>query len=613
MSSPPIGLLCKHCGEKERFFELQPNTWYCESCTSKVTVQQPEPKKEEAGGGEPDANGVDGRPATPNGTSNSAGPATSKLDDTKRKLETLKLKKNNPLAVVLANQQPPPAQNAPTQPVNYPSATVGPAMLVTNGANYSSHTVSTTNLVSITPSPHGLSDRRNSDRGKLTPDLFEPQSSSSSSGPTPEDSAQPQPQASPPSKPPISKKKTGSFSSLLVSVDAMAMAAEMNSTHEQMRLDLTDKIRQEIFEQIRDDQTIVTMEMEQVRQENAVLKRDHTELKTTLEELMASFNAHLEDAKRMKTDYRVNMELMETEIRKVRSDLVAAVAQNKQLMEEKEKTKELLDQAAERENASKLKLQQTTDELTKSQNQFNLLKKHAEDKLREAAKQYSAITQDAAEKGAVLRQMQSDLQALRTRCNLAESRLRDSESACTELQSRSQTLDQALREREMQLTNLSATNSNNERQLISVKAKAEELSLVNERYKNELIQTREQSRTLLDAAAKSSSAETEVKRMTTEIEKLQADNRSLKSRLFDVMESEKKLRQQLGSSSSPTLGSSPNLGGGSDDLQAKLKQSEADLGSLREALEAKEKENKELVDICDELLKECEALKQARA
>jgi len=45
----------------------------------------------------------------------------------------------------------------------------------------------------------------------------------------------------------------------------------------------------------------------------------------------------------------------------------------------------------------------------------------------------------------------------------------------------------------------------------------------------------------------------------------------------------------------------------------KVKQMESELTTLREALDTKEAENKELVTICDELLKECESLKQKKA
>jgi len=228
------------------------------------------------------------------------------------------------------------------------------------------------------------------------------------------------------------------------------------------------------------------------------------------------------------------------------------------------------------------------------------LKKHAEDKLREAAKQYTVASQDAAEKAAFLRQLQSELQAVRTRCNLAESRLRDSEAACTELTSRSQSLDAALRERELQLTNVSAANSNSERQLITLKAREEELAGINERYKQQLTQLREKERKLEETSGKFATMEVDMKKSGSELDRLATENRSLKSRLFDSLENEKRLRAQHGGGGSVT--------GTDSELQAKVKGYEADLVTLRQALETKENENKELLTMCDDLLRQCQAL-----
>lgn len=152
----------------------------------------------------------------------------------------------------------------------------------------------------------------------------------------------------------------------------------------------------------------------------------------------------------------------------------------------------------------------------------------------------------------------------------------------------------------MLLTNLNTTNSNNERELITRRAREEELSGMNERYKQLLTQTRDQVRKLEENQKQN--GEGDVKKLQAEIEKLVNDNRSLKSRLFDVIENEKRLKAQLSS------------GGGNAQSEEgtanKLKQCEAELDALRKVLETKEAENKELVNICDELLKDCEELKQ---
>jgi len=108
---------------------------------------------------------------------------------------------------------------------------------------------------------------------------------------------------------------------------------------------------------------------------------------------------------------------------------------------------------------------------------------------------------------------------------------------------------------------------------------------------------KEEKRKLEEYNAQLSSAGGDVKKMTVELEKVAAENKTLKSRLFDSMEAEKRLRAQVHTTAP-----------GADDH--KIKQLEADVSSLKESLETKEAENKELVTICDELLKECESLKQ---
>jgi len=366
---------------------------------------------------------------------------------------------------------------------------------------------------------------------------------------------------------------------------------------------MRDQIRQELTAQFQQEMAIIVMEADTLRNENSHLKQETSQLKQTLNETMDTFTRHIEEAKSMKSDHLAAIGLLEMEVGKLRNTLGSSLLQERTVSEELSKLKEAHERLIEVEKNAQQKIAQLTEDVLKAQNQYNLLKKHAEDKLKEAAQKFTQTTQDAAEKTSFLRQIQSELQNLKSRCQIAEKRLQDTEHALTEVSNRNEKLEANLREREAQLTTISATNSNNERQLITSRAREEELAAINERYKVQLTTIREEKRKLEEYNAQLTSAGGDVKKITAELDKVASENKTLKSRLFDSMESEKRLKTQVQSHSSSTTGV--------DDH--KLKQMETELAALREAIETKEAENKELVTICDELLKECESLKQKKA
>lgn len=114
------------------------------------------------------------------------------------------------------------------------------------------------------------------------------------------------------------------------------------------------------------------------------------------------------------------------------------------------------------------------------------------------------------------------------------------------------------------------------------------------RYKEQVVEYREKIRSYEEAARSRNDVESDLRKLVSEMDALGIENQSLKSQLFDRMQVEQRLRDQLSSGGASV--------GGGDEIRR-----------LKESLTIKEAENKELADICNNLLAQLEAAKQGHS
>ena len=99
--------------------------------------------------------------------------------------------------------------------------------------------------------------------------------------------------------------------------------------------------------------------------------------------------------------------------------------------------------------------------------------------------------------------------------------------------------------------------------------------------------------------------------MHEQVERTIAENNKLKSRIFDALETEKELRAEIrenaANAATPTASATADRNPGSQGEELHIRDEE--IRRLKDLLEAKKKENAELVQISDELLLKLEQTK----
>eukprot|EP00455_Lapot_gusevi_P051773 TRINITY_DN7804_c0_g1_i2.p1 TRINITY_DN7804_c0_g1~~TRINITY_DN7804_c0_g1_i2.p1 ORF type:complete len:142 (-),score=35.15 TRINITY_DN7804_c0_g1_i2:93-518(-) len=125
------------------------------------------------------------------------------------------------------------------------------------------------------------------------------------------------------------------------------------------------------------------------------------------------------------------------------------------------------------------------------------------------------------------------------------------------------------------------------------------LQAVNDRCKKQLEQQRETIQKLEDEVNTLKALKAEHEESNQTVARLKTENSQLKTRLFDLTENERLLRDQLNSSNIEP-----------SDWIIQLKAKNEELEELRRNYDAKVSENNDLVRICEELFAEVESKRQ---
>jgi chromosome segregation ATPase len=258
---------------------------------------------------------------------------------------------------------------------------------------------------------------------------------------------------------------------------------------------------------------------------------------------------------------------------------------------------------------------QLQSDLKETKTELDNLRQKAQKKLSEAATHYMQLKESSGEKDAAISSLNKDLSEWKTRAdnNYKDTLLLREQSI--KLKQQVQTLQSDLSEKDAEL--LAVTNKHNlsTTELENCKKREQELNTISQKYKSQLVEAREKlhERSLEIKELEDKLNSVNVAGNTghlhmdamSKYNALEVENKSLKSKVVELLNKEAMLEDKLNAG-----GMSEHLVAERIEVRAKVQQYENDLILLQGALETKEKENKELETICNELLTQLEIMKQ---
>ncbi len=349
---------------------------------------------------------------------------------------------------------------------------------------------------------------------------------------------------------------------------------------------------------------------QEVVETQAELKRERAnakQLQDLLDNAMAEYERAVQDVNLRRADDVARLGLQETELKQLRERVKSSDVKVQTLEKANSELEANNSLLAESEKELSRQLDAAKKELSKSQTLFDKLKKHAEDKLQNAAKLYSEMQKLAEQKISESERVGSELAQSKNKCRLLEEKLSTAQQNVLLMEERSAGLTKQVSELQQSSASFKQKwfEANNGFQ--HLKQSNRELVAINERYRVQITQLQGKAREADESAQQYQALQAQVKALGDTNAALEVKNRSLKSRIFDSMETEKQLKERIAALRAG------GAGGAADDQVAQLL---AQIGSLKDDLrkvkaerEAKAKENKELVSICDDLLNKLEIAK----
>jgi chromosome segregation ATPase len=385
---------------------------------------------------------------------------------------------------------------------------------------------------------------------------------------------------------------------------------------------LKREIREQVLKQANDELAIVSLgheeemkeleaQLDHYRQAEHDWKSTKSSLESTLEELMGNFEKAMDEYSMQRSKDTAKIGLLETDVERFRTSTSSVKAENQKLQamyDELKAREEEFSQASTSSTERIAELEQERDELSEF---ISVLKERAESKLKSAHIEYTKVQKDAGTKQNRIRGLESELQTVRQNASMYMEQFNSSQAACHQLEDRVGKLDRALHDAESRANELQLNFSNSEMEVNSLHQKLRELTTTTNIYKEQLSQANEELRSLKDDASMMLQLERETKQAQADIDALQKENATLKSRIYDSLETERRLHGQLKSlahGDSAAAASAASL----STLESQLKDKSAKLDEVNQALQAKVNENTELMNMCDVLIKEVEQLKARR-
>lgn len=344
----------------------------------------------------------------------------------------------------------------------------------------------------------------------------------------------------------------------------------------QIQKALTERVKAECAENYQNDSAILEMEIEALRQSADSLQAENTQLKTTLDEVMSTFEVAIKEHDEAKAQARANIGLLEMDLKEARQTAEDRTAQHKELFKEYTIMKATLASLQSKDNLGQSAVTELETKLADAERNFEALKVHAGEKLKAAGSQFMQVQKAHTEKTDELRKYKDSNALLKTQVSNLESANNEMKASQTALQ------DKLTKAQEIAKQNKQLSAA-----LSAAQAQTNELKAQEATTGAELNEARELAAKLQKQVAGGARAEGMVGKLNEAMKALEQQNTQLKSKLYEQSSS----------------------GGSVGAPDARVGQLEGDLLQLSEALETKERENGELVMICEELMKEVEELK----
>jgi chromosome segregation ATPase len=394
------------------------------------------------------------------------------------------------------------------------------------------------------------------------------------------------------------------------------------------------RLEQEVAERVRkqanDEMAIVAMENEEELERQREKQREleasvslskrreadliviKKSLEQTLEEIMSNFENALAEFTREKNKAAAQIGLLESDVGRLRTAVGTLESEKRSLKEELVEMKAAHDTVAKQERELSDKLRVTETDLANARMILEQLRQRAEAKLKAAQQQFTLLQKDNADKAAAIRTLEAELETTRQSAEMYQQQFAQAQAARAQLEDRISKTEKAFADSEARANELNVSLGSVQMEMQTLRRQAQELLTANGIYKEQLSKANEELRQLREDQTILLNAEEEGRKAQRQLQVAVKENQELKSRIFDAMESERKLRAQLASASAGAGSSAAAAAGGGGDAEAELRKLRAANAELSAALQRKETEKQELVGICDELLRQVEASKKAK-
>lgn len=376
---------------------------------------------------------------------------------------------------------------------------------------------------------------------------------------------------------------------LQTNLKGLGVDTEANSNGEKMR-----ELEAAIVREFRQDQEVLEMELEQTRIHAEKLRKENGELKATLEEVMAAFQKTVDETQHKRSDHVATIGILEQELGTIREQYARTISHFKELQETHQKMSDQFGSASTNEQRLQEQNKTSDEELRKVQLQFQTLKEHAENKLKDAAVQYITVQQSTSQKDTLLVQKQHEVSNLAQRCKGLEARYAECNGRANELQAIADDYEQRLQTKITETATLTSALNTSNGQLGATRHQLAELTDVNQRYKNQVVKARETVRQQATELVRQAQVHADHALLKEKTDRIEEENTRLKSQLFDSATQARSLEERLVARQGGAAGAP-----------------EGQVAELKAAVAAKDKQNAELIKICDELLAEVEKHKKA--
>lgn len=329
------------------------------------------------------------------------------------------------------------------------------------------------------------------------------------------------------------------------------------------------------------------------------LELANNELKATVQHLLQTYETALSE----KNDLTAHNHVLELEVKQLRQRCDEAVETATQLVLSNQGLQATVDNTTTALKALEEKYTEVENDLGQAQGNAERLKRVATEKLRKASAEYLRVKSAENEKQEIIGQLRDDLERESQLRQEHEVKLKKLNTDITKNKKSLSDVSAQLKEKSLEIVTQSSILEEQANEVSSLKNRVDELFALNESYKKQILQSREAAHQLDQVRLQLSSREQETQALKASLGRYEVKNDKLKSRLFDLLQTEETLRAQLDAGGGDALALLPPSPGGPSI--AKLSK---EVIELQDALDKKESENKELMGICDGLVAQVEAL-----